>query len=64
MASPEIGPYADHGTWKPSVITSTAPAQARRPVWAPLCRRRRRPQADLRSRRVSWLDPRPWLPRP
>ena len=35
MAFTEIGPAADrHRTWKPSVITSTARAQARKPVWS------------------------------
>jgi hypothetical protein len=34
MAITEIGPAADDGTWKASRVTSTARAQARKPVWA------------------------------
>ena len=58
MAFTEIGPYADHGTWKPSVITSTAREQARRPVWALLWvdDAAGRKQISSLSGGVSWLD--------
>lgn len=35
MAFTEVGPYADKkGRWDPTVVTATARAQARRPLWA------------------------------
>ncbi len=59
MAFTEVGPAADpRGSWQPSVITATARAQGRKPVWAMLWvdDATGRKQISSLSGGPAWLD--------